>query len=110
MKTKRSRIKLPVKAYQNLVAEVNHRDGWKCRICKRRSGLHCHHVIFRSQGGDDIRQNLLTVCHHCHDSIHKPNPFTGACIVVMSKSGAEIIDTDDFKDTGFLFINNWRVQ
>jgi HNH endonuclease len=41
-----------------------------CEICERRSGVHPHHKIFRSQGGDDVESNLLWVCLSCHDSIH----------------------------------------
>lgn len=46
------------------------RDGWKCKHCKIRHGLTPHHVQFRSHGGPDIRQNLLTLCFQCHDAVH----------------------------------------
>jgi 5-methylcytosine-specific restriction endonuclease McrA len=67
-----------------------------------------HHVVFRSHGGDDVRNNLLTICDPCHSSIHRPHPRTGACLVVISKSGADTINTDDLKDTGFLFVNGFK--
>jgi len=48
------------------------RDGWKCRHCQNRSGLHPHHVIFKSHGGKDELSNLLTLCHQCHiQGIHE---------------------------------------
>lgn len=49
-----------------LTVSVYKRDGWKCRYCSSRSGLHPHHVIFKSQGGTDTMDNLLTLCASCH--------------------------------------------
>jgi hypothetical protein len=44
------------------------RDGWRCRApgCTSRANLHEHHVRFRSQGGGDEEDNLVTLCvgHH----------------------------------------------
>jgi 5-methylcytosine-specific restriction endonuclease McrA len=32
--------------------------------------LEVHHKEFRSQGGDDTEQNLITVCAKCHARVH----------------------------------------
>jgi hypothetical protein len=44
------------------------RDGWRCMApgCTSRSGLNEHHIIFRSQQGNDADDNLVTLCigHH----------------------------------------------
>ncbi len=44
------------------------RDGWRCAVpaCSGRRNLHDHHVIFRSRGGSNARDNRVTVCawHH----------------------------------------------
>jgi hypothetical protein len=44
------------------------RDGWRCAvpICTARRNLHDHHVVFRSRGGDNGRDNRITLCawHH----------------------------------------------
>ena len=44
------------------------RDGWRCAVpvCSSRKQLHDHHVVFRSHGGDNRRENRITVCawHH----------------------------------------------
>lgn len=46
------------------------RDGWRCAVpgCRSRRNLHDHHVLFRSHGGDNKRDNRVTVCaaHHLH--------------------------------------------
>ena len=44
------------------------RDGWRCAVpaCTSRRNLHDHHIVFRSRGGDNARDNRITVCawHH----------------------------------------------
>jgi 5-methylcytosine-specific restriction endonuclease McrA len=48
------------------------RDQWKCRLCKARNGLTAHHIVFRSRGGEDTSENLITLCSMvCHDAIHR---------------------------------------
>jgi len=46
------------------------RDGWRCAVpgCRSRRNLHDHHIVFRSLGGDNDRDNRITVCaaHHLH--------------------------------------------
>ena len=53
---------------------VFERDGWRCAVpaCSSRRNLHDHHVVFRSKGGDNARDNRVTVCaaHHLH-GIHE---------------------------------------
>jgi hypothetical protein len=49
---------------------VFERDGWRCTVpgCSSRRNLHDHHVLFRSHGGGNARDNRITVCaaHHLH--------------------------------------------
>jgi hypothetical protein len=44
------------------------RDGWRCTVpaCSSRRSLHDHHLLFRSRGGSNARDNRATVCawHH----------------------------------------------
>jgi len=46
------------------------RDGWRCAVpgCSSRRNLHDHHIVFRSHGGGNGRDNRITVCaaHHLH--------------------------------------------
>lgn len=52
---------------------VFERDGWRCRVpgCTSRRNLHAHHVVFRSRGGGDETDNLVSICatHH-HRCLH----------------------------------------
>jgi 5-methylcytosine-specific restriction endonuclease McrA len=47
------------------------RDGFKCRHCYDRNGIHPHHVIYRSHQGPDELNNLLTLCWQCHAAHHQ---------------------------------------
>ena len=52
---------------------VRHRDNYTCQICKakgKKESLDVHHIIFRSQGGTDDENNLITLCKKCHNDIH----------------------------------------
>jgi hypothetical protein len=46
------------------------RDGWRCTVpaCTARRNLHDHHLLFRSRGGGNARENRITICgaHHLH--------------------------------------------
>jgi 5-methylcytosine-specific restriction endonuclease McrA len=46
------------------------RDGFKCRHCGNRNGLHPHHVEWKGKGGKDELGNLLTLCWKCHGAVH----------------------------------------
>ncbi len=44
------------------------RDGWRCAVpgCSKMRSLHAHHVIYRTQGGLDDAENLVTLCAYHH--------------------------------------------
>ena len=59
--------------FANTKAMVFYRDGYKCQHCRnKRKGmrLEAHHIVFRSNGGSDEAENLLTLCHACHRTLH----------------------------------------
>lgn len=63
----------PNYGYENTKAMVLNRDDYTCQHCHGRRGnrrLEVHHIIYRSQGGSDESDNLITVCHSCHRDIH----------------------------------------
>lgn len=43
----------------------------QCRVigCEERA-TQAHHIILRSQGGDDVEDNLLPLCTECHVNAH----------------------------------------
>lgn len=105
-KVKRSRIQLPPKEYKALCERVMERDQWKCRVCKRRQNLVCHHIVYRSHGGDDIEFNLITLCGNCHDGIHTVVASSGAHLVLLPEGESKEIDANEA--VKFLFVNGWK--
>ena len=62
----------PTRLDENLRIACLMRDGYKCQHCKKRHvRLEAHHVVFRSQGGKDTLDNLLTLCDQCHHHLHE---------------------------------------
>lgn len=49
------------------------RDNYTCYRCEKRNktgqGLSVHHVIPRIDNGPDELDNLITLCHECHDYV-----------------------------------------
>ena len=67
------------KAWREVCAAVDLRDGKACRCCDKRSdpdasGLltrgHRHHIVYRSAGGKDVTSNLVSLCAECHSAEH----------------------------------------
>lgn len=59
--------------FENTKAKVLDRDEYICQCCKGKhkdSKLEVHHIIFRSQGGSDEEDNLITLCSTCHYNVH----------------------------------------
>lgn len=67
------RLRLEPEEYKALCLKVLERDGFRCRNprCQYRNNLSVHHVVYRSEQGEDSSWNLLTLCEKCHDAIHK---------------------------------------
>ena len=50
---------------------ILNRDKYTCQCCgKKNIRLEVHHIIYRSQGGTDDENNLITLCEDCHKGIH----------------------------------------
>ena len=47
------------------------RDKYTCQCCgKKNCRVEVHHIKFRSDGGSDTLENLITLCEDCHKAIH----------------------------------------
>jgi 5-methylcytosine-specific restriction endonuclease McrA len=78
------------KGFYNVKAYVLHRDGFQCQKCKTKKGkLHVHHIVFRSNGGTDTPNNLITFCESCHEKLHN-GEFTIKGIKSKTKHATEI--------------------
>lgn len=50
---------------------VLHRDNYTCQCCgKKNCQLQTHHIIYRSHGGSDDENNMITLCKECHKGVH----------------------------------------
>ena len=47
------------------------RDKYTCQVCKaKNTKLEVHHIKYRSRGGTDDLDNLITLCADCHKKVH----------------------------------------
>ncbi len=69
--TKNPRLRLDSHSYGELHRQVLERDGWRCQFCSSMQQLQVHHLKFRSHSGDDVEQNLITLCAECHEQMHR---------------------------------------
>lgn len=84
--------------------QTKKRDNWECQRCNAQGGpygnsiLHAHHIVPKAEGGEDKIENLITVCHDCHESIHGHSiPLPEKCDIYQStnkRKNREVIDTD----------------
>jgi 5-methylcytosine-specific restriction endonuclease McrA len=68
---KHPRLRLSFEEYERLRHEVLERDAWRCQDCGSLKTLHVHHLTKRSDLGDDVPENLITLCARCHWRRHK---------------------------------------
>jgi len=66
------------------------RDNWHCRHCNSNQNLDPHHVIYKSAGGADTLDNLITLCRACHDGIHTGR-IKVEVVMVLEKEGDIIV-------------------
>lgn len=45
-----------------------------CAICGH-DGEEIHHIVPKSEGGNDTEHNLVLLCHDCHEKIHNRQPI-----------------------------------
>ncbi len=41
-----------------------------CQRCGIADAVQVHHIIYRSRGGGDTADNLVSLCLHCHQVAH----------------------------------------
>lgn len=60
------------KGFYNVKQYVLARDSHKCQADKKGcvEKLHVHHIVFKSQGGSDAPNNLITLCEKHHINLH----------------------------------------
>jgi 5-methylcytosine-specific restriction endonuclease McrA len=70
VRPKQPRLQFDPEQYDELRDHVLRRDGWRRQSRGTMSNLEVHHKDFRSHSGNDSEENLITLCHACHASMH----------------------------------------
>ena len=64
-----------LEGWENLKAYAKWRDVHRCRVCgkgkKDGKKLEVHHIRRRADGGSDTPDNVVTLCHECHEAHHQ---------------------------------------
>ena len=94
--------------FWNLREYILHRDNHQCQNpnCKNKDKnpiLELHHILFRSNGGTDVPNNLITLCNKCHTS---PNHKKGKLLDLWQTNKPKI---RGFKDATFMSMVRWRL-
>ena len=71
LRPRRPRLRLDPDFYRKLCTEVLQRDGWRRQTCGSSDDLQVHHIRSRGRLGDDMDENLITLCADCHSEIHR---------------------------------------
>jgi len=76
-KNKPIRLKGP--KLKKLLMEVLERDRYICQWGECESLSYKppidppHHIVYKSRGGSDTEENLITLCMYCHKKVHDKN-------------------------------------
>ena len=94
--------------FWNIREYILHRDNHKCQNpnCKNSDKepiLQIHHIVFKDNGGTDIPNNLITLCHKCHTS---PNHKKGKFLYEWQTTKPKL---KGFKDATFMSIVRWKL-
>lgn len=57
-----------------------------CRVCRSKHLVSRHHVVPKSQRGDDVDANLVPLCGDCHGALHRDDQphFRGAQTIAQT--------------------------
>lgn len=51
--------------YKKIIDEQHY-----CQLCGSTNWLEIHHILYRSQGGNNDERNLIRLCKNCHELVH----------------------------------------
>lgn len=87
-------------------ALVRSLDGNRCRFCGKKTDLHVHHIVYKSQGGGHEVENLITLCMKHHDVVHSNKKlYQPLCKEIVARRMA----TGD-KSTLIFMLESYRSQ
>lgn len=78
------------------------RDNHSCVYCGNTT-IEVHHIVFRSHGGMNIRQNLVCLCKAHHDMVHSDEPKWRDDLLDKMRAHYGMMEMDDLKSK-----NKWQ--
>jgi len=64
-----------------------------CERCGKPGHGGMHHIRYKSQGGGDVRENLVRLCYECHKGIHDARYSRNDLIaIVAEREGKTCLD------------------
>lgn len=88
---KKAKKKKPDNKWLETRATVIALDGGRCRVCGTKQNLHVHHIHYRSEGGKDDLDNLITLCVDHHELIHSnKNLYQPRCLEAVAERDTTI--------------------
>lgn len=82
------------------------RDDYACLRCEKKSksgkGLSIHHIVPRDDDGGNNYENLITLCHSCHDFVEVEKlrsliEIIGSIDPTESKLEPKKVESDDWR-------------
>jgi hypothetical protein len=77
--------------WQSIRQSILSRDGHKCAKCSNTKNLHVHHIRYTSWG-DELPEDLVTLCKKCHDKEHgySDEPLWSKKVLELEKYGTKM--------------------
>jgi 5-methylcytosine-specific restriction endonuclease McrA len=60
--------------------DIDPGDFIACENCGK-TAIDIHHLKFRSQGGQDVIENLMALCRECHFEVHNGTKINTADLI-----------------------------
>lgn len=82
---------------QKIRTEVKNQDRFHCKICSKSGDgieLHVHHIIPLDKYGSNHPNNLITLCHSCHNKQHSDFQVTRHIPIKRARTGGEFVALD----------------
>lgn len=80
----RKRHRATQQEWEQLRIQACENARWRCQACSEMRTLTIHHLVPRSQGGDDTIGNLMALCGHgtagCHGDVTANRPHALAAV------------------------------
>lgn len=95
-----------------LRSDIKKQDSYQCKICSKLGKdveLHVHHIIPIDKFGSNHPNNLITLCHSCHNKQHPGFQVTRTLPIKRKRTGGEFISVD-IETTGLSQYENHIIE